>query len=89
MVKVSTQASRGQFAKATSVAVNNTLAVDASEAKAHLSPIAKVKTIPKGKVYKSSNQFSNTYLIMKSCFLVTEVIECNLRRTFLGKVFKA
>jgi hypothetical protein len=62
MVKVSAQASRGQFAKATSVAVNNTLVVDASEPKAHLSPIAKVKTVPKGKEFYNPHLNKN-YLL--------------------------
>lgn len=48
MVKVTGQASRGHFAKATSVAVNNSLNVNASETKAHLGPLAKVKVVPSG-----------------------------------------
>jgi hypothetical protein len=48
MVRASGQASRGQLSKATSVAVNNSLNVNASEPRAHLGPLAKVKKSPSG-----------------------------------------
>ena len=57
MVKVSSQASRGQLTKATSVAVGNSLNVNASEPKAHLGPLAKVKVQPTGKSFKNTVVF--------------------------------
>jgi hypothetical protein len=68
MVKVSSQASRGQLSKAATVAVNNCLNVDAAEAKAHLSPLAKTKVLPGGK-QNTTNYFSLS--LVRSLFVLS------------------
>jgi len=69
MVKVSGQASRGQFAKASSVAVNNALTLECSEPKISASPVSKVKVTPKAGVL--SKQGMSSILGGESLILAT------------------